>query len=564
MITIEIDKSVKFRGRSLFLSFPDKSVRQAQLNQLSKLPRSFYHPQWKEWEVPLIKFNEVLNLLDEWDIEIVGDIPDDIKKRLEIEEHMANGDDEELKFKTEPFGHQLECYEFARTHEKFILGDDQGLGKTKQSIDIAVSRRKKFKHCLIVCCVNGLKWNWQDEIAKHSDEKSKILGEYISRKGNRIIGSLKERTAELKNGCDEFFLITNIETLRDKHFRAATKELCDNGEIGMVIVDEIHKCKNPSSLQGQALNYLTSYFRLGLSGTPLMSSPEDVYAILKWMGEEAHSFTDFKEHYCVLGGYGGYDIVGYKNLGELRDRLNAVMLRRKKDEVLDLPPKIRSTEYVQMSAEQLSIYNEVLTSIRQNIDKIRLLPNPLVETIRLRQTTGYPGILSTKITKSAKFDRMVEIVEEAVTNGDKCIIFSNWTQVINPAYELLKKLGYKPALITGEVSDTQRQKNMFMTDPECKVILGTTPAMGTGYTLTAGRTVIFLDSPWTRAEKDQAEDRAHRIGTTGTVSVITIVCKDTVDEKIEKIVQSKGLLSDMIVDKMDVTTELELLDMLIF
>lgn len=564
MIKIEIDKAVKFRGRSLFLSFPDRRERQAQLEQLSKLPRRYYHPEWQEWEVPMIKFNDVLNLLDEWDIEIIGDIPDDIKKRLEIEEQMANGDEGELLFKTKPFQHQLDCYEYAKTHEKFILGDDQGLGKTKQSIDIAVSRRNKFKHCLIVCCVNGLKWNWQDEVAKHSDEQSRIIGEYVTRNGNRVIGSLKERTAELQRGCDEFFLITNIETLRDKNFRAATKELCDSGEIGMVIVDEIHKCKNPTSLQGQALNYLTSYYRLGLSGTPLMSSPEDVYSILKWMGEEAHSFTDFKEHYCVLGGYGGYEIMGYKNLNELRDRLNSVMLRRKKDEVLDLPPKIRSTEYVQMPADQLAIYNEVLTSIRQNIDKIRLLPNPLVETIRLRQTTGYPGILSTVVTKSAKLERMAELVSEAVENGDKCIVFSNWTQVINPAYDILNGMGFNPALITGEVDDTQAEKARFMTDDSCKVILGTTSAMGTGYTLTAGRTVIFLDSPWTRAEKDQAEDRAHRIGTSGTVSIITIVCKDTIDEKIEKIVQSKGLLSDMIVDKMDVTTELELLDLLIF
>ena len=256
--------------------------------------------------------------------------------------------------------------------------------------------------------------------------------------------------------------------------------------------------------------------------------------------------------------------MGYKNLNELRDRLNKVMLRRKKDEVLDLPPKVKSIEYVQMPADQLAIYNEVLTNIRQNIDKIRLMPNPLVETIRLRQTTGYPGILSTKVTKSAKLDRMAEIVDEAVSNDDKCIIFSNWTQVINPAYEMLKKKGYQPALITGEVDDTQAEKARFMNDDKCKVILGTTSAMGTGYTLTAGRTVIFLDSPWTRAEKDQAEDRAHRIGTTGTVSIVTIVCKDTIDEKIEKIVQGKGLLSDMIVDKMDVKTELELLDLLIF
>jgi SNF2 family DNA or RNA helicase len=143
---------------------------------------------------------------------------------------------------------------------------------------------------------------------------------------------------------------------------------------------------------------------------------------------------------------------------------------------------------------------------------------------------------------------MEELVEEAVANGDKVLIFSNWTEMTDPALKRLAK--YNPASITGKIKDADKkeQERKFMTDPTCKVIVGTTGAMGTGYTLTAGATVIFLDSPWTKAAKDQAEDRAHRIGTKSNVSIITLVCKDTIDEYIEEIVEGKGELSDALVD----------------
>ena len=249
-----------------------------------------------------------------------------------------------------------------------------------------------------------------------------------------------------------------------------------------------------------------------------------------------------------MGGFGGYTIVGYKHLNQLQDLLNSCMLRRRKEDVLDLPPKIHTVEYVEMSKQQTKLYNDVKEEILDNIDKIVLLPNPLVELIRLRQVTGYPGILSSTITESQKLIRLKEIIEENVSNGKKCVIFSNWTKVIEPAREMLKE--FNPVCILGETKDNDRKKaeKLFQTDDNTKVILGTIKAMGTGLTLTAGSVVIFLDSPWTRADKDQAEDRCHRIGTKETVNIITLVCKNTIDERIEDIVNGKGELSDMLVD----------------
>jgi SNF2 family DNA or RNA helicase len=285
-----------------------------------------------------------------------------------------------------------------------------------------------------------------------------------------------------------------------------------------------------------------------MSGTPLMNNPLDLYFPLHWLGYENHSYYQFKQHYCNYGGYGGHEIVGYKNLDEVRALLGTIMLRRLKSEVLDLPEKTRQLELVDMTNKQRAVYNEALDGVMSHINKVEFSDNPLSMLIRLRQATGYTGILSDTVKESAKLDRMEELVEELAESGQKCIVFSNWSNITEVAKERLAQ--YNPAYITGDTKSEERmaEVNRFQTDDRCKVIIGTIGAMGTGLTLTAAQTVIFLDSPWNRALKDQAEDRAHRIGTKGTVNIITIVCKGTIDERIEEIVYEKGQMSDSIVD----------------
>ncbi len=344
----------------------------------------------------------------------------------------------------------------------------------------------------------------------------------------------------------DYFLITNVESLRDQDILKKVKELVQNGQIEMAAIDEIHKCKNPASQQGKAILQVNPETRIAMTGTPLMNTPLDLYIVLKWLGFEKHSFFQFKKHYCVMGGYGGYEVVGYKNLGELQSNLESLMLRRLKKDALDLPEKFHSIEYVEMSSKQAKIYNEVKQEIKEQIDKIKVSNNPLAQLIRLRQATGFTGILSSQIKESAKLDRLEEIVEELVANGEKAIIFSNWTDMTGPAMERLRR--FNPAIITGEIKDRKEQQERFMTDPRCKVIIGTIGAMGAGITLTAASTVIFLDSPWNRANKEQAEDRAHRIGTASNINIITLVCKDTIDERIEELINKKGAMADVLVD----------------
>lgn len=542
MIKLKFDFSQKLKYKqSLYIK---GDYNPTILDVIHSFQTRYYHRNSKLWECKIDYFPIILDKLKFEDIQICGEVPKKFEKYLKMLDIYDEQDADYLS-RTKPFEHQIESFNYALTHNKFLLGDEQGLGKTKQALDIAVARKHKMRHCLIVCGVNNLKWNWYKEVEIHTNEKAHILGSRVNRKGKTVIGSSAERLADLKQIHDEYFLITNIETLRDKSIQSQIKKMCSDGIIGMTIIDEIHKCKNSQSKQGKAIHCCCSYYRLALTGTPLMNNPVDLYNVLKWLEVENHSLTYFKNLYCEMGGFGGYEIIGYKNLDQLENSLNKNMLRRRKEEVLDLPPKIYTDELLDLDSSQDKLYRDVTNQIIEDIDRIMLLPNPLTELIRLRQVTSNPNILTSKNITNVKYDRIVDILEFTT---DKVIIFSNWTKVINPLYIKLSSLGYNPALVTGESKDPILEMNKFQSDNTCKVILGTTPALGTGYTLTAANTVIFIDEPWSKAIKDQAEDRCHRIGTKGTVNIITLICKDTIDERIHQIIKDKGELSDRIVD----------------
>lgn len=560
MISINIRKSDKCNCEySLFLSFP---YNQNIVDSIKQLPYRYWNTNTREWEIPLNKLQYVLDLFKSSIVDIFD--KDGVLFRQQEKPVKTSLN---YQFKTTPFQHQMDGLKYGLEHDKWLLGDEQGLGKTKQIIDLACIKKKEngYKHCLIICGVNGLKWNWQNEISIHSNETGYIIGQRV--KNNKIIiGSNKDKAYDLDNidKINDYFLITNVESLRDDAILTKLIKLCKSGEISMIAADEVHKMKNPSSQQGKAFLKLQAPQMVAMTGTPLMNTPLDLYIILKWLGYETHSFYLFKNHYCEMGGYGGYQIVGYKNLKELQVKLDEIMLRRLKNDVLDLPDKLYVDEYVEMDKEQDKIYKEVTCELRNNIDKIKMSNNPLSELIRLRQATGYPGILSSKVTKSAKLDRMEELVDDAIENGKKVVIFSNWTQITDIVKERLSSK-YRCLVITGDTKDNERQDaiNKFQTDSNYKIMIGSIGALGTGVTLTEGSVEIFLDEPWNKALKDQAEDRCHRIGQKNNITVYTLLTKGTIDEKIHSLVYKKGKMSDLLVDNISDINKDELVDYLL-
>ena len=562
MVYIEIAQPERLKPTSLsklsaFVSFDYDSNL---VSIIKSMGTRVYIPDKKTWEIPESAVPMLMSRLHDYDVLLRGEMRHETP---ESHAQLPSG----FVFTTKPYKHQMEGVIYGLEHESFLLGDDQGLGKTKEIIDIAMCRKQTdgLKHCLIICGINGNKYNWADEVKIHSKEDSWILGTRFTKRPpiKMIEGSTKDKMEDLNNIPHQFFWITNIETLRGGSFkekqgkRTVTRfpiaekiqELCDKGIIGMIAFDEAHKAKNPDSQQGKALLSIDCKGpKIPMSGTFVLNNPLDLYLPLKWAGFETHSFYAYKQHYCKMGGFGGKEIVGYKNLDELRSMVSKVMLRRVKGDVLDLPPKVHTIEWVDAYPEQKSLYKDVRDQVRDNIDKVKVHPDPLSEMLRLRQVTGYPGILSSTVTKSAKMDRMEELVEDEVSVGGKAIIFSNWSEMTNVIRHKLKK--YNPAYITGEVGSVQRmeEKDRFQNDPNCKVMIGTIGALGTGFTLTAAQLVIFVDEPWNRGIKDQAEDRAHRIGTRGTVRIVTILTRDTVDEGVYNLVQKKGKMADLLVD----------------
>lgn len=562
MVYIEIAQPERLKPTSLsklsaFVSFEYESNL---VSIIKSMGTRVYIPDKRTWEIPESAVPMLISRLHDYDVLLRGEMRHETP---ESHAQLPSG----FVFTTKPYKHQMEGVIYGLEHESFLLGDDQGLGKTKEIIDLAMCRKQTdgLKHCLIICGINGNKYNWADEVKIHSKEDSWILGTRFTKRPpiKMIEGSTKDKMEDLNNIPHQFFWITNIETLRGGSFKEKQgkrtvmrfpiaekiQELCDKGIIGMIAFDEAHKAKNPDSQQGKALLSIDCKGpKIPMSGTFVLNNPLDLYLPLRWSGFETHSFYAYKQHYCTMGGFGGKEIVGYKNLDELRSMVSKVMLRRVKGDVLDLPPKVHTIEWVDAYPEQKSLYKDVRDQVRDNIDKVKVHPDPLSEMLRLRQVTGYPGILSSTVTKSAKMDRMEELVEEEVSVGGKAIIFSNWSEMTNVIRHKLKK--YNPAYITGEVGSVQRmeEKDRFQTDPNCKVMIGTIGALGTGFTLTAAQLVIFVDEPWNRGIKDQAEDRAHRIGTRGTVRVVTILTRDTVDEGVYNLVQKKGKMADLLVD----------------
>lgn len=541
MIYIEERKAKKVPGiTTLFVDMNGNTIAKDILIQM----KSAYHYKDTEiWEVPINKLAYLITMCIKFD---------KINLKLFKEEQKYIKIPNDYEFKTNPFKHQLEGVEYGLNHDNWLLLDEMGLGKSAQIIYLAEILYKQglLEHCLIICGVNSLKYNWLEEVKKHSNLAGMILGTRKKKKGKEYIGNMQDRIADLCKPIEPFFIITNIETLRDNKIIAALRKKINN--IDMVVVDEAHKAKSPTSLQGRNLLKIDWPKRkIALTGTLLLNTPLDAYTALKWTGNEKATFTAFKEQYCEYGGFKNYQIIGFKNLDILHEQINTTSLRRKKEEVLDLPPKTYKIEYVEMNDAQTKFYEQIKQGVLDEIDLVNINPNYAMSlSARLRQATAWTGILSTSVLESAKLDRLEDILDEIICQGNKAVVFSNFKPTLLELEQRLNKNGINNVRCDGDTPESiiEERKHYFQTNDKCKVLIGTWQKMGTGYTLTAANYLIFIDTPFTDGLFQQAADRVHRIGANKNVTIITLITKDTVDERVQDIIEHKAELSDFVVD----------------
>lgn len=523
---------------SLFVSFD----YDPKIIEIIKQANSYvYDDTTKTWEMPLNNLSYLIDNLTSIDDINLDFLPEEKAEELPLV----------VDYKLKPFNYQLEGIKWLINHENGLLLDVPGLGKTAQVIYAAeeLKAQKNIKHCLIICGINTLKNNWKREIQKFSNLDCIIIGEKINSKGKISYASVKDRAEQLYQPIKEFFVILNVESLRDSTVVDAIKS--SHNSFDMIVIDEIHKLKGATTSQ-QSKNLLklvkVGKYHYGLTGTLLVNSPLDAYIPLKFIRRERANFTNFKKFYCNINFvFGHQQIVGYKNVDLLKEEIGQCSLRRDKS-LLDLPEKIIVPEFLDMPDSQLEFYENLQKGLVSEADRVNIKNTSLLGLItRLREATSCPSVLSSKNISNVKIERACELVEEITSNGEKVVIFSVFKE---PLYILNKILGKDSLLCTGDQSEQELSDNIhkFQNENKYKVMLCTSSKMGTGITLTAASYEIHLDTSWTYAEFEQCCDRCHRIGTEKTVIIYDLIARKTIDERVYNLINTKKEISDYIID----------------
>lgn len=578
---------------------------------IKNVPSRKWHPDNKYWSIQKEKLGFLLSQLKgtiyETDVQIFSD--ENLNENSDLEA-TYNIPDIELtdpfyvKEGAVPYNHQLDFMRYAIDRQNngnmngFILADEQGLSKSAEVINLGIYNKihRGFKHCLVICCINTAKFTWQNEIDIHTKGQYSgyILGTRLKRDKitEKYDGSSKQKYDDLnslkkysKEDADQlpYFLIMNIEALRykeGKSYRITEQiiNMINAGLINMIALDEIHKNTSPQSIQGKQILKIKKSTEnkvewIPMTGTPIINRPTDVFLPLKLVnGHDSYSYWQWCQEFCVYGGYGGYEIIGYKNIPKLKSMLQGNMIRRLKKDVLDLPPKIQYTEYVENTTYQDKLYKKVLEDVLSARDDIITSLNPMVKFLKLRQINGSPELVdeSLVVDKSylkynAKLVRLLELLEDIHERNEKVVVFSNWVEPLRTLYKFVSKR-YNVCCYTGTMSSASREENKkkFIESPDHTVMIGTIGALGVSVTLTCARNVIFYDEPWTPADKEQGEDRIYRIGTTQSVNIYTLLTKNTIDEKVHDILYTKKGISKYIIDNnLDIHNNPKLFDLLL-
>lgn len=417
---------------------------------------------------------------------------------------------------------------------------EMGVGKTPETI--ATIEQNKYNLPLITG-PNSLRLEWGRQIGEWVGE-----GTYAVSRGNSytrmgpIIHSLTR---------GQKYKIINYESLRNEFNR----EMLSMIPFDCLVFDEIHKLRNPKTkLVKRVWEFLENYPDIkiiGLSGSPIMNYPSDLYVPLSVCYPDRYprnlrSWRIFMYKYCLWadGRHGPY-VYGTRNLPQLREETAPFIIRRTKKEVLPfLPDKYYQRIELDMKADQKKLYNQMESELKILLDTGEpLWSTSILSTLtRLRQINLDPKIVGVSAS-SAKTEFLYDMID---STDSKLVIYSCFEKYIYLLHLVLEEQGIPHIVITGEVppDDRIRRVQDFQNKPEIRVCLGTIQTMGEGITLTASSTVILADRWWNEPTNQQAVDRLHRIGQKNAVQVIIPICRNSIEETLNQILLRKDEASE--------------------
>ena len=415
-----------------------------------------------------------------------------------------------------------------------ILADDMGLGKTLEMIAFLSSI--DLKAPTLIVCPKSLTYNWKGEFAKWDDKREVF-----------VIDGLKVMRESLYRGASKTpnaVYVVSYDSLRNDI------EAAKLTEWGVVILDEAQYIANASAAKTKAVKELPTKLRFALTGTPIQNSYMDLWSIMDFLlPKYLEGFTEFRSLYASLAE------TKPAMVDKLEREVAPFILRRTKDEVLkDLPPKTEEVMTITMDEKGEKLYKAYFAETKKSLlearnehraDRIAIL----AELTRLRQICVDPtSFLDNYDDLSAKLERTISLCQEACGGGHKVLVFSSFVTVLKHLQAELKNVSIPAHLIYGAVSGEDRlaMAEDFNKKDKVKVMLVSLKAGGTGLNLVGADIVIHLDPWWNLAAENQASDRAHRIGQTRPVTVLKLVCKGTIEEKIIELQELKRSLTKII------------------
>lgn len=450
-----------------------------------------------------------------------------------------------IKDETVFYPHQIEGVRKMARIGSFLLADEMGLGKSLQALTVsAIDFELGYAERVLIVAPVSLKWNWQDEIEKFTHFSCQVLD-----------GTKVERELQLNRYV---FLQYDILIV---NYEQVIAHLDDLNLIGfdIVIWDEAHYLKNPTSKRSKASLALLSKRSFLLTGSPLLNKADELYTIMHRISPATYpTLRQFRNRYCVFGGYEGKSVVGVKNKLELMANLEQVMIRRLKKDVLDLPDKQYITIRVELDDEQQKLYDQVhddlLLQMPDEPDPMEI-ENSLTRFLRLKQicATTYPF---TGQDHSSKLDRAVEMSEEIIDNNEHLVIFTQFRAVIECLENRFDALGIDHYSLHGDVPKQERSNVVKAweahRDPKGRpsVLIAGLQVSGVGLNMTAASKCIFVDKLFVPKLNEQAEDRLHRIGADETkpIQIFDIICRGTIEARIEAILRQKRKLFDTLIE----------------
>jgi len=416
-----------------------------------------------------------------------------------------------------PLPHQKEAIEKLVGSKRYILADDMGLGKTTSTIIAALETGVKK---ILIICPASLKINWQREIENYSN-KSIFIAE-----GKKF-------------STEHDFVIVNYDILKnfhDKDPRNVDKSELIKGNFDLVILDEAHMVSNPQAQRTKIINhYVKNIKRVWLlTGTPMTSRPMNYYNLLHIIESPvAQNWKAYAIRYCKgyqfnAGGRKVWNVTGASNLEELRERTSGQILRRLKEDVLDLPDKIISPVYLRINSQEYkNLIGEYREWFRNNSEESSSLTVQFSKLMQVR-----------KLIANEKVKQTIDFAENIIDQGKKVIIFTNFTDTLQSIYQ---HFGKSAVYLDGSCSNSTRQQavDQFQNEDKIKVFVGNLKAAGVGLTLTAAEVVIMNDLSFVPAEHSQAEDRAYRFGQKSNVLVYYPIFENTIEKNIYEVLNKK-------------------------